>query len=157
MSKGTGYFRWDRCIVSPNNPKYDGGMFVGLYTNLQKSWNVRLDRSKLKGTMDQKDQRDQKRSRWIKKDHYKSPVGGSGEAAPAGLLLHWFIIMIFFWDNYYFFLSLFVKNSLNVRHRRVLWLDWDADSSNDWLSPHVLLLRTTKAAAKSVNTLANHF
>ena len=38
--------------------------------------------------MDQKDQRDQKRSRWIKKDHYKSPVGGSGEAAPAGLLLH---------------------------------------------------------------------
>ena len=38
--------------------------------------------------MDQKDQTDQKRSRWIKKDHYKSPVGGSGEAAPGGLLLH---------------------------------------------------------------------
>ena len=37
--------------------------------------------------MDQKDQMNQKRSRWIK-DHYKSPVGGSGEAAPAGLLLH---------------------------------------------------------------------
>ena len=35
--------------------------------------------------MDQKDQTDQKK---IKKDHYKSPVGGSGEAAPAGLLLH---------------------------------------------------------------------
>ena len=89
MSIDTGYFRWDRFVVSPNNPKYDVG-------NLQKSWYVRLDRSKLKGTMDQKDQRDQKRSRWIKKDHYKSPVGGSGEAAPAGLLLHWFIIMIFF-------------------------------------------------------------
>ena len=54
MSIGTGYFRWDRCIVSPNNPKYDVG-------NLQKSVNVRLDRSKLKGTMDQKDQTDQKK------------------------------------------------------------------------------------------------
>ena len=25
------------------------------------------------------DQKDQKRSRWIKKDHYKSTVGGSGD------------------------------------------------------------------------------
>ena len=29
--------------------------------------------------MDEKDQTDQKRSRCIKKDHYKSPVGGSGD------------------------------------------------------------------------------
>ena len=34
----TGYFTWHRCIALPNKPKYDGRLFVRVYTFLQKNF-----------------------------------------------------------------------------------------------------------------------
>ena len=60
MSIGTGYFRWDHKITQNMTAECFSDC-TQIYRNCSVSSNVRLDKEKLKGTMDQKDQIDQKK------------------------------------------------------------------------------------------------